>query len=98
MTDEEKKAIELLRAIDTIDLRETEQDLEGDFNKAIDIVLNLLSKKDKVIEEIQTFCRNQLAFQNRLVRSEEKITEFNNGRFDVCEEILYIIDTEEENE
>lgn len=50
MTDEEKEAIEMLKTIDTIDLRETEQDLEEDFNNAIDIALNLIDKLQKVID------------------------------------------------
>ena len=91
MTDEERLLLEDLKMST---LRNEPKLLDAD---EIEMILNLLSKKDKVIEEIQTFCRNQLAFQNRLVRSKEKITEFNNGRFDVCEEILYIINTEIEN-
>lgn len=54
MSEEEKEAIEMLKTVDTIDLRETEQDLEEDFNNAIDIALNLIEKLQKENEMLKS--------------------------------------------
>lgn len=98
MNEEEKKAIKYfynLRA--TID--ESNMLFDEDINikcgkemiKQITTVLNLLEKKDKMINEIQEEVRDHIGFENRLKRDNREPDLFNQGRFYVANNIKNIL-------
>ena len=58
---------------------------------AIETVLNLLEKKDKIIDEIQKEVRDHIGFENRLKRDNKEPDLFNQGRFYVANNINNIL-------
>lgn len=58
---------------------------------AIETVLNLLEKKDKIIDEIQEEVLDHIGFENRLKRDNREPDLFNQGRFYVANNINNIL-------
>ena len=65
--------------------------------EAIETVLNLLEKKDKMIDEIQKEVRDHIGFENRLKRDNKEPDLFNQGRFYVANNINNILKGKVEN-
>ena len=61
------------------------------FFEFADAVLNLLEKKDKMIDEIQEEVLDHIGFENRLKRDNRKPNLFNQGRFYVANNINNIL-------
>lgn len=59
--------------------------------KAIETVLNLLEKKNKIIEEIREEVLDHIGFENRLKRDNREPDLFNQGRFYVANNINNIL-------
>lgn len=57
----------------------------------IETVLNLLEKKDKMIDKIQKEVRDHIGFENRLKRDNREPDLFNQGRFYVANNINNIL-------
>ena len=58
---------------------------------AIETILNLLEKKDKMIDEIQEEVLDHIGFENRLKRDNREPDLFNQGRFYVANNINNIL-------
>lgn len=59
--------------------------------EVLETVLNLLEKKDKIIDEIQKEVRDHIGFENRLKRDNREPDLFNQGRFYVANNINNIM-------
>lgn len=58
----------------------------------LDIVLNELEKKDKMIEEYETGCRRFKAFCRRVRRDEKHdVDDFNQGQEHMCNQFLNLL-------
>lgn len=49
------------------------------------------------VKKIETYCKQELAFERRLKKENRTPDEFNQGRFYTCENILEILNKGEEN-
>ena len=72
-------------------------------HRDLGILLNLITKlqeenkkKDKVIDEIDTYCKHDLAFERRLKKDNREPDLFNQGRFSTCEDILKLLEGKDE--
>lgn len=65
--------------------------------ESVETVLNLIEKKDKIIDEIQKEVRDHIGFENRLKRDNKEPDLFNQGRFYVANNINNILKGKVEN-
>lgn len=87
-----EEAIEYLKALADNDFCDNYFGLH--IIKAIETLLTAYEKEKEKNEEIDDFCRKELAFERRLKRENRKPDEFNQGRFYVSENIRKIIKEE----
>ncbi len=92
MSEEEKKAIRNLENLSEFGLSATLNQADLDKMK---IVLNLIEKQQKEIENIKKEVQEHIAFENRLKRDNTEPDLFNQGRFYVANNIKDILDGKE---